>query len=253
MMRGSSLIRGEQIADFLGAKKNPISGFENDICIFVKPHTNNYESLPKNSYVDLIDSKYYVDKLFNRPDLKLIVTSLPAYRGVKQMLTENEVFYIPQHHCNFERIKQENVEIKSVGFIGSPRNFQLNIEEFTKKCSKLGLKFLYKIDYKGRKHVCDFYHQIDVQLDWRPKSEANNPLKIINAASFGIPTIAFPKQGFEEMDGFYLKAGSIDKIFEVLLNLKESNSVYNDLAKGGIVKAEEYHIENIAKLYNKLR
>lgn len=33
LMRVSSIIRGEQIADYLGAKKNPESGYENDTTI----------------------------------------------------------------------------------------------------------------------------------------------------------------------------------------------------------------------------
>ena len=33
---GAGDIRGKQTADYLGGKKNPKEGFENDICIYVK-------------------------------------------------------------------------------------------------------------------------------------------------------------------------------------------------------------------------
>src|SRR3990167_7107951 len=37
VMRVSSMIRGDQIAEYLGAKVNPTEGYENDICIYIKP------------------------------------------------------------------------------------------------------------------------------------------------------------------------------------------------------------------------
>ena len=33
---GSGIIRGEQVAHKLGAKLNPTSGYEDDVCIYVK-------------------------------------------------------------------------------------------------------------------------------------------------------------------------------------------------------------------------
>ena len=249
LMRGSSLIRGEQIADFLGAKKNPADGFGSDLCILVNPHVNKYKELPQNSYVDLIDTKYFVDKLSQRPDLKIIVTSLPALSSIKMVLPQHKIYLIPQHHCNFERVRRTRKELTTIGFIGSPRNFQLDSEDFSKRCSGLGLKFMYKIDYKNRGHVCNFLQQIDVQLDWRPKSEANNPLKIINAASFGVPTIAFPKDGYQEIDGYYFKAENSDEIFEIISNLKRNGDEYTRHTQVGMIMAEEYHIQKIAKFY----
>ena len=207
------------------------------------------KDLPQNSYVDLIDTKYFVDKLSQRPDLKIIVTSLPALSSIKMVLPQHKIYLIPQHHCNFERVRRTRKELTTIGFIGSPRNFQLDSEDFSKRCSGLGLKFMYKIDYKNRGHVCNFLQQIDVQLDWRPKSEANNPLKIINAASFGVPTIAFPKDGYQEIDGYYFKAENSDEIFEIISNLKRNGDEYTRHTQVGMIMAEEYHIQKIAKFY----
>ena len=38
LLRVSSLIRGNQMAEYLGGKLNPTEGYENDVCIYVKPH-----------------------------------------------------------------------------------------------------------------------------------------------------------------------------------------------------------------------
>ena len=38
LQRVSSMIRGVQVAEQIGAKLNPEEGYENDVCIYVKPH-----------------------------------------------------------------------------------------------------------------------------------------------------------------------------------------------------------------------
>ena len=252
LMRGSSLIRGEQIAVYLGAKRNPTSGYENDVCIFVKPHFNHYAGLPKNCYVDLLDSKYFIDKLLNRPDIKLIVSSLESFHFLKKILAKNNIVFIPQHHCNFERDRRAKIDMRVAGYIGSPSNFNCSIDEVLRRCKQLGISFIHNFHYKNRSQVCAFYKQIDIQLDWRSKSTASNPLKIVNACSFGIPTIAYPKPFYEEMDGYYLKAENFDDMFKTLGDMKNSPYVYDNYAEIGLLKAEEYHIEKIADLYRKL-
>ena len=57
LMRVSSMIRGDQIADYIGAKLNPSSGFEDDVCIYVKPHVERppFDFKGKKSYLDIVD------------------------------------------------------------------------------------------------------------------------------------------------------------------------------------------------------
>src|SRR3989304_8326463 len=49
---GAGLIRGVQMAEYLGAKKNPTKGFKNDICTYVKIRPPDNHS--KRSYLDLV-------------------------------------------------------------------------------------------------------------------------------------------------------------------------------------------------------
>ena len=54
---------------------------------------------------------------------------------------------------------------------------------------KRGLIFLTSTKFHDRQEVANFYQQIDIQVIWRPsraRARLKNPLKIVNAASFGI-------------------------------------------------------------------
>ncbi len=51
--RLSSRIRAEEMAAYLGAKLNPTEGFENDVCIYVKPRT--FDQIRDGDWVDFLD------------------------------------------------------------------------------------------------------------------------------------------------------------------------------------------------------
>ena len=78
------------------------------------------------------------------------------------------------------------------------------------------------------------------------------PLKITNAASFGVPTIALDEPSFKEMEGCYIGVTTPEEWLEKLDYLIANPDVYDDMAKTCLEKAEKYHISNIAKLYNQL-
>ena len=72
-------------------------------------------------------------------------------------------------------------------------------------------------------------------------------VKIINAASFGIPTVGYPELGYEEWVGWF-PASTLDRLQELM----RSFQVEGWDAGGLAMLAEEYHIDNIAPLYGGL-
>jgi glycosyltransferase involved in cell wall biosynthesis len=70
--------------------------------------------------------------------------------------------------------------------------------------------------------------------------------------SFGIPTVSYPEPCFSELRGYYLKAENIDKLVEKIGWLRDKPELYKKYSDMGIIKSEDYHIENIIKLYKKL-
>src|SRR3990167_10303093 len=77
LMRVSSTIRGDQIADQIGAKLNPTEGYENDVNIYVKPMVQKgddfkFEGKP---YLDIIDGHNLAMVAKRHPEVTMIVCS----------------------------------------------------------------------------------------------------------------------------------------------------------------------------------
>jgi hypothetical protein len=256
LLRGSSLVRGEQVASRLGAKLNPVSGYENDICIYVKPsapslHTGKVK-LARYSYIDVIDSDNVLYFVRQNPNVGVIICSQVDYDRLSQELY-NKVVFIPQHHCNFERIKRDKEEVVTVGVIGAPGLIARFPKDLEKRLAKVGMKLLKYSAFRSRQDVVDFYRKIDIQLVWRPwPMNLSNPLKIINAASFGIPTIAFEESVFSEVDDCYIPVKTLDELIDQTLQLKIAPSLYTMYKDRCLDKAEEYHIDRIVNIYKKL-
>jgi len=243
--RGSSLIRAKQISEYLGAKLNPKSGYENDVCIYVKQMPP--KNCPKSSYLDVVDHGGLANDLKRRLDVNAIAISPTAYHYLNKRL--DNVVLIPQHHCNYERIKIKRKEVKTVGIISTPASMQCSIEDLNQKFKDIGLEFKMQNSYQSREDVVEFYKTIDIQVIWRLKNwPLKNSLKIVNAASFGIPTVAFPINCYQDMEGYYTRANTLDDLICEVEKLK--NNGWN--SERLITKAEEYHISNIALLYKKL-
>jgi hypothetical protein len=256
LLRGSSVIRAEQIAPRIGAKLNPESGYENDVCIYVKPWTPNLYSgkikLAKNSYIDVIDSDNEVLFLGKNPKIGGIVCSQVDYNRVVKFL-RNKIVLIPQHHCNFERVKRTRDKVEVAGVIGAPGLFYKLPEGLEQKLDKIGLKLLNYSKFRNRQDVVDFYKKIDIQIIWRPWSvKLSNPLKLINASSFGIPTVAYEEETFSEVGGCHLPVKTVDELIDQALLLKNSPEVYAKYRDLCLDKAEKYHIDRIVSIYKKL-
>ena len=262
---GSGYIRGEQTADFLGGKKNPTEGYKNDICIYVKIIPP--EGHPKHSYSDVDDSPKAAEYLKTHPELGVIAISETAKDFLNKFLNRNDVVFIPHQHVNFERRLRPDRPVKTVGIIGSAITaFQYPVKPFRKELAKMGLELKFEQDYwntykstperEMRLNVADFYYSIDIQLGWRPRvvfrsmAPFQNPNKLGNSSSFGIPMVAYPEPSYvREWDGCFVPANTIEEVFLQIKKLKDDPVFYKDIAAKALKRAEDYHIDNIAKLY----
>lgn len=268
---GAANIRALQIGKYLNAKLNPTSGYENDICIYVKIHPP--DNHPKNSYYDVVDTPKAVAWLVDHPNdnIGVIAISEVAKDWIDKHTGRNSIL-IPHHHCNYERWVRPNREVKTVGVIGSKSALQYPVEEMRKRLKEIGLELLYDEDHwehynnepnaegkDSREKVCNFYKKVDIQIVWRPKSisekfaKLRSPLKLENAASFGIPTVAYEEEDYvREWGGYFFQVSTIDRMIVKLKLLKEDEGIYAYTSNIGLEYAEKYHIENISKLYLKL-
>lgn len=254
LFRGSSLIRGEQVAQYLGGKYNPTEGFENDLCIHIKPKTVAW--VKKGGWVDVVDSgHHFIEQLRSRPDIKVIAYTKLSGKYLRSVL-KNKIVVIPEHHCNFERFKRTKKEFTTGGIVTTPSPFADEVyKEVNKRLAATGLKFLTCYHFRTRQDVVDFYKQIDFQIigyfGYGRNSPFAHPNKIINAASFGIPTIAVWKLGYGEFEKYYIPIENMDELMLKVEKLKNKD-YYEAFAKKIMAAAAPYHISKIAKLYKKL-
>lgn len=254
VLRLSARVRGDEIAQYIGAKLNPTEGFENDVCIYVKPKYIN--QIKDGDYLDYLDGKNMWLLLKDHPKIKVIAASQSSYEYLKENLT-NEVFLIPSHHINFERAKRERKEVTTGGYIGNPSPSAFKMyAEIKVRLKEIGFGFKTCFNFKTRQDAIDLYKNIDLFIigDWVGKDDNHTkmPTKIINAAAFGVPTIAYPLKGYQEIEGNYVHARSIDEMLTEVEKFKEEN-YYNEWANKVVKMAEQYHISRIADLYKKLK
>jgi glycosyltransferase involved in cell wall biosynthesis len=250
----SSIIRAVQIAEYLGAKLNPLSGYQDDICIYVKPHVHpdqdfQFEGRP---YLDIIDGYALIPLLQRHPEVPVIACSQTDFDRLTQGLS-NKIVFIPQHHCNFERVTRKRHDITMVGVIGTPGAFPFLPPELKSELAKRGIQLWEYSHFISREDIINFYLNIDIQIVWRPYHiKMANPLKLVNAASFGIPTIALEESYFKEMEGCYIPVNNLKEFLIELDKLKANPKLYEKYANKCLAKAEVYHIQNIARQYQKL-
>lgn len=257
LQRVSSVIRGEQIAAHMGnCRLNPTSGYEDDVCIYVKPHIkpgNDYK-FEKKSYIDIHDAPELISTLNKYPDVGCISISDHATEILKPLI-KNKLVTIPHHHMNFERTVRDRNTITRVGVTGSQGAFQFIPEAIRKGLADRKIELVEWSTFYPRTYVCKFHFSLDIHLVWRPyKKHLSSPLKIVNASSFGIPTIALTanEPSFYEVDGCYIGVKTPEEWLEKLDELIAKPKLYNNISTTCLNKAEEYHIDNIAKLYQNL-
>ena len=255
MMRVSSMIRADQIAEQIGCKLNPTEGYEKDTCIYVKPMVRKGEDFPfvgSKIYLDIVDGHNLGQLAMNYPKVKVIVCSEVDKETMTNSIT-NEIVLIPQHHCNYDRVQRKRKGVKVVGMIGTKTAVNYLPEGFEKELEKRGVKLLFYSRFFSRQDIIDFYMKIDVQVIWRPyKKILSNPLKMVNASSFGIPTIALDEKAFKEFDGCYIPVKDMEGFMAHLEGLRDTPSLYSYYSKKCLEKSENYHIERIGQLFKNL-
>ncbi len=255
LMRVSSMIRGDQIANQIGAKFNPTEGYENDICIYVKPMVRasqdfKFEGKP---YLDIVDGHNLGQLAKKHPEVTVIVCS-QADKETMSEIIPNKIVFIPQHHCNFERVTRTRKKITTVGMIGTKTAINFLPKGLVEALKERGMKLLFFSRFFSRQDIIDFYKKIDVQVVWRPyRKVLSNPLKIVNAASFGIPTIALDEAAFKELEGHYIPVNDLEGFLENLDKLRNNPEMYQFYSEKCIHIAEKkYHISVISEMYKKL-
>ena len=255
LQRVSSIIRGDQIATQIGAKFNPESGYENDVCVYVKPYvskTSDFVFEGKKAYLDIIDGHELGHLALKHPEVGVIVCSQADYDIMKKSIP-NELVLIPQHHCNFELLKRNRTKLKRIGIIGEVPAFGFLPEGLEEELEKRGMELVKYSKFFSREDIVDFYMSIDLQIVWRPyKKILSNPLKIVNASSFGVPTIALDEPAFHELEGCYEPVSTL-KDFLMSLDVFNLNpEIYLEMATRCLEKSKEYDIEAIGNLYRSL-
>ena len=213
----------------------------------------------KKAYLDIIDGANLAQVAHRHHEVGVITCSQADYEIMSKELPNNKIVLIPQHHCNFERLKRTRTGIKTIGVIGTRGAFPHLPQGLREALAKRGIELLEFSKFFSRQDIIDFYMSIDLQIVWRPYEKIlSNPLKIVNAASFGIPTIALDEPAFKEFGDiendlkYYLPVLGLTNFLDELDNLIESPDTYKLFSEKCLEKAEEYHISNIAKLYKEL-
>jgi len=253
-LRLSSRIRGNEIAEYSGFKLNPRSGYENDTCIWIKPRGLN--RVKDGDWVDFLDGYSTLESLLkNRPKIKVIAASQYSYEYLKKRL-KNKIVLIPSQHINWENARRSRKVVDTCGYIGSPSPIAFKMySEIGKELKKIGFKFINCFDYKNRQDAVELYKKIDILVigawevgDLNPHKI---PTKIINAASFGIPSIAFPLRGYKELEGYYVRANNMKELLTEVEKFRNKDH-YKKWSNKVLKMSEKYHISNVAKLYRKL-
>lgn len=255
----SAQIRGNQIAALLdNAVVNPDSVQEGDICIFVKSYPDaKVAATVAKCYLDVVDSVAALNYAKDEPRVSVIAISTTAHDYVSKYLQRDDIILIPEHHCNFKNELRDRENVTRVGFCGYRDNFHLPFEDVSSALASIGMEFVYETEVEDRLKVCDFYKSIDIQLCFRKipilRAGLKNPLKLANAGSFRIPTVAYPEMSYvTEWDGAFARVNDLAQIVRTVKVLKESTAAYDNLADSALKKSQEYHIDKIIPLYRSL-
>jgi len=257
---GGSTIRALQVSSFLEGRINPTNDYQNDTCIYVLGCMGIRGREVDNAYYDIIDcGTARLSRIRTLTRGSIITTSRTQHTVVKDFFKRRKMYLIPHHHCNFEREKRPERDIKIVGCMGGDSAVQLPHDLLASRLQDIGLDWRFSgYNSRDRQMVLDFYKGIDVHLTFRIEHKRNllmhmNPLKLNNAGSFGIPSVSFPEPAYkEEWQDSCLWGENIDEIITGVQRLASDRDLYKEMSEKASAKAEEYHIDRIIPLYREL-
>ena len=255
---GGAEIRGHQMASLIRGKFNPDAGYEGDTCVHVLGCTPRDGVDPARCYHDVMDCGLAKISRVDRFPGGIIATSKSQYGVLRKEFPRRELHMIPQHHCNFDRERREDRPVLRVGCIGGDAAVQWPHWSVERMLKEIGLEWHFEVHYHTRRRVVAFYRTIDIQLCFRPTHPRGilnhlNTLKLANAGSFGIPTVALPEPAYSEEwpDACVFGDGMYDIMLKIK-SLKENPQLYAECSNRASLRAEEYHYENILPLYRAL-
>jgi hypothetical protein len=262
----SEFTRGHQIATALGCKLNASVKDYDETVVAVKTLFNPSVQTDlrnfTNLYMDFVDDINLIPLAKQYDTAKIVVLTEPMMDFVSQHV-DNELVLLPEHTCNFERfVRDPEKDVKTVGYVGSSQCFNLDFDELGKDLASIGLDFKYLLcedDKVTRMDVVNFYKTIDIQIAFRLPAEEvrpqiyRNPLKIFNAGSFRIPSVAYPEMAYVLCAGTtFLEAINIHSVIDKCYQLKEDKGLYGFYADRVHEWSKQFDIKNVARMYAEL-
>jgi len=262
----SRQIRGRQVVEHLSdAVWNPSEPPQDAACIYIKCFP---EVVPEHCWIDIVDYHQLIHWIWQHPEVGTIALSEYAKRHLEHVLPGRRVVTIPQQHCNDEGRLREDRPVRVVGFVGNGFGALggFSPEELKQGFADVGLEFRWLFNPSGekrfsaRRDVADFFAGIDVQVSfrrfhsWDQNRKLKDALRIVNAGSFGIPTVAFPELTYEYMcRDAYIPVTRMRDLFQACKQLATDRVLYSDVALRAFELAQNYHIDKILPLYEELR
>jgi hypothetical protein len=256
----SSQTRGYQIAERINGTVVPVVVTDDSVNICIKCLPADGFLDKHKVYIDVVDGYGLIPWLKAHPTIGVIAISNVAKVYLEQQLGRKDIVLIPEQHCNFECYRKPLPEKpKVLGYIGYKENLHLDVDCIRRAIEPLGMTFETCFEFPTRESVCEFYKRIDIQLCFRvdysplcPVPELKNPLKLANAGSFGIPTIAWPELSYEdEFGNCFMPAYSLRDIFQWCSVLKEG-AAYGIRSDFAYDCSKRYDISRITELYKQL-
>jgi hypothetical protein len=254
--------RGYQIAEYLGCGINrAMRTFDETTiavkCVFSRKVQQDLDSMT-NLWMDLIDDVNTINFAKRLPHVGIIAITDIMKDYLAQHI-DNKIVVIPEHTCNFNNEIRKRKTVKVVGYVGSRNCFDLDATVVEEALKKIGLEFKYLIcetDDVTREAVVEFYKSIDIQLAFRTEARDirnpmyRNPLKVFNAGSFKVPTVAYPEVSYRICAGtMFLEATTLGSVIDKCYQLKNDKSLYDFYANRAYEWSKQFSIKNIAKLY----
>jgi len=256
----SEFTRGHQIADALGCRVNqPITDVDETV-VYVKCWADESVRPERltNYYMDLIDDSHMMGVFKRFPNAKVIALT-DIQKNFLEDNVKNDIVVIPEHHCNFKQETRHRTLVQRVGYVGSRQCFDLDFDWMAGVLDAVGLEFRCLVcEDEGvtREDVCDFYKSIDIQIAFRGEQAAvrppiyRNPLKIFNAGSFRVPTIAYPELSYRLCAGsYFLEASHPDSLVNKCYLLANDSNLYEFYASRAYEWSKQFDIAKIARKY----
>ncbi len=255
----SGEIRGRQVAERLrergrDVEVDPPELKRDDTVLCVKSMLkDDAVAHVQRMLMDVVDSPQTLEWLKTHESVEIVSIGLTHEAYMRELYPGRKVWLLPEHHCNREGVRVRLEQPRVVGYCGTVEGLQLDAKTLAAAIAPLGYELILCYDPPTREDVCRFYRCIDVQLCWRPSLSdlrLKNPLKLANAGSFGVPTIAYPEPSYvEECGGEFLPALKLEDVLTHLRAFRERGWTWRNWSDIAFQLSGRYSLERVASLY----